>query len=128
MAWVRRVCQASLLGPRPSMTLMVVLSTPTPPSSLLPFRAMATGLDTWNGTTNGTWDGDELDYKCRFNESFKYVLLPVSYGVVCVLGLCLNAAALYIFLCRLKTWNASTTYMFHLAVSDALYAASLPLC
>ncbi|KAL2806726.1 P2Y purinoceptor 2 [Daubentonia madagascariensis] len=80
-----------------------------------------------NGTINGTWDEDELGYKCRFNEDFKYVLLPVSYGVVCVLGLCLNAVALYIFLCRLKTWNASTTYMFHLAVSDALYAASLPL-
>ncbi|XP_044609006.2 P2Y purinoceptor 2 isoform X2 [Equus asinus] len=90
-------------------------------------RAMATGLGLWNGTKNGTWDGDELGYKCRFNENFKYVLLPVSYGVVCVLGLCLNAVALYIFLCRLKTWNASTTYMFHLAVSDTLYAASLPL-
>ncbi|XP_012659706.1 P2Y purinoceptor 2 [Otolemur garnettii] len=80
-----------------------------------------------NDTINDTWDRDELGYKCRFNEDFKYVLLPVSYGVVCVLGLCLNAVALYIFLCRLKTWNASTTYMFHLAVSDALYAASLPL-
>ncbi|XP_017388425.1 P2Y purinoceptor 2 [Cebus imitator] len=88
---------------------------------------MAADLDPWNGTINGTWDGDELGYRCRFNEDFKYVLLPVSYGVVCVLGLCLNAVALYIFLCRLKTWNASTTYMFHLAVSDALYAASLPL-
>ncbi|XP_057551677.1 P2Y purinoceptor 2 isoform X1 [Hippopotamus amphibius kiboko] len=92
-----------------------------------PARAMATGPDLWNGTINGTLDGSGLDYKCRFNEDFKYVLLPVSYGVVCVLGLCLNAVALYIFLCRLKTWNASTTYMFHLAVSDALYAASLPL-
>ncbi|VCW70507.1 unnamed protein product [Gulo gulo] len=88
---------------------------------------MATGLGRWNGTANDSWEGDELGYKCRFNEDFKYVLLPVSYGVVCVLGLCLNAAALYIFLCRLKTWNASTTYMFHLAVCDALYAASLPL-
>lgn len=88
---------------------------------------MAADLGPWNGTINGTWDGDELGYRCRFNEDFKYVLLPVSYGVVCVLGLCLNAVALYIFLCRLKTWNASTTYMFHLAVSDALYAASLPL-
>lgn len=88
---------------------------------------MATGPGHWNSTTNDTWDGDELGYKCRFNEDFKYVLLPVSYGVVCVLGLGLNAAALYVFLCRLKTWNASTTYMFHLAVSDALYAASLPL-
>ncbi|ELW71858.1 P2Y purinoceptor 2 [Tupaia chinensis] len=88
---------------------------------------MATDVGPWNGTSNGTWDGDELGYRCRFNEDFKYVLLPVSYGVVCVLGLSLNAAALYIFLCRLKTWNASTTYMFHLAVSDALYAASLPL-
>lgn len=88
---------------------------------------MAAGLDSWNRTINGTWEGDELGYKCRFNEDFKYVLLPVSYGVVCVLGLCLNVVALYIFLCRLKTWNASTTYMFHLAVSDSLYAASLPL-
>ncbi|XP_045871570.1 P2Y purinoceptor 2 isoform X1 [Meles meles] len=91
------------------------------------YRAMATGLGRWNGTANDSWEGDELGYKCRFNEDFKYVLLPVSYGVVCVLGLCLNTAALYIFLCRLKTWNASTTYMFHLAVCDALYAASLPL-
>ncbi|XP_058161899.1 P2Y purinoceptor 2 [Dasypus novemcinctus] len=88
---------------------------------------MAAGLDPWNGTGNGTWERDEQGYKCRFNEEFKYVLLPVSYGVVCVLGLGLNAAALYAFLCRLKTWNASTTYMFHLAVSDSLYAASLPL-
>ncbi|XP_015332941.1 P2Y purinoceptor 2 [Marmota marmota marmota] len=88
---------------------------------------MEVGLDLCNDTINSTWDGDELGYRCRFNEDFKYVLLPVSYGVVCVLGLCLNAVALYIFLCRLKTWNASTTYMFHLAVSDALYAASLPL-
>ncbi|XP_031316155.1 P2Y purinoceptor 2 isoform X1 [Camelus dromedarius] len=93
---------------------------------LIPW-AMATGLGLWNDTINGTWDGDELGYKCRFNENFKYVLLPVSYGLVCVFGLCLNSAALYIFLCRLKTWNASTTYMFHLAVSDMLYAASLPL-
>ncbi|XP_006778035.1 PREDICTED: P2Y purinoceptor 2 [Myotis davidii] len=88
---------------------------------------MAAGPGLLNGTNNDTWNGDELVYKCRFNEDFKYVLLPVSYGVVCVLGLCLNVAVLYIFLCRLKTWNASTTYMFHLAVSDALYAASLPL-
>ncbi|XP_062948678.1 P2Y purinoceptor 2 isoform X2 [Cynocephalus volans] len=88
---------------------------------------MAADLDSWNGTINGTSDGDKLGYKCHFNEDFKYVLLPVSYGVVCVLGLCLNTVALYVFLCRLKTWNASTTYMFHLAVSDTLYAASLPL-
>jgi purinergic receptor P2Y (G protein-coupled) len=88
---------------------------------------MATDLSPWNDTTNDTWDGDELGYRCRFNEDFKYVLLPVSYGVVCVLGLGLNVVALYIFLCRLKNWNASTTYMFHLAVSDSLYAASLPL-
>lgn len=88
---------------------------------------MAADVDSWNSTINGTWEGDELGYKCRFNEDFKYVLLPWSYGVVCVLGLCLNVVALYVFLCRLKTWNASTTYMFHLAVSDSLYAASLPL-
>ncbi|NWH77263.1 P2RY2 protein, partial [Piaya cayana] len=65
--------------------------------------------------------------KCIFNEDFKYVLLPVSYGIVCVVGLFLNLLALYLFIFRIKTWNASTTYMFNLAVSDTLYVVSLPL-
>ncbi|KAM9038369.1 P2Y purinoceptor 2 [Sarcophilus harrisii] len=81
----------------------------------------------WNQSVNVTLNGNEVGYKCKFDEDFKYVLLPVSYGVVCVLGLCLNALALYIFLCRIKTWNSATTFMFNLAISDTLYVISLPL-
>ncbi|KAM4702206.1 P2Y purinoceptor 2-like [Discoglossus pictus] len=66
-------------------------------------------------------------YRCKFNEDFKYVLLPVSYGIVFCVGLILNVLSLYIFLFRIKPWNASTTYMFNLAVSDMLYVVSLPL-
>ncbi|MGH0179075.1 UNVERIFIED_CONTAM: hypothetical protein FKN15_024587 [Acipenser sinensis] len=63
---------------------------------------------------------------CRFDEEFKYILLPLSYGIVCVLGLVLNSVALWMFLCKMRPWKPSTVYMFHLAVSDTLYVLSLP--
>ncbi|XP_069828061.1 P2Y purinoceptor 2-like [Dendropsophus ebraccatus] len=66
-------------------------------------------------------------YRCKFDEDFKYVLLPVSYGIVFCIGLVLNVLSLYMFLFRIKPWNASTTYMFNLAISDTLYVISLPL-
>ncbi|XP_030595468.1 P2Y purinoceptor 4 [Archocentrus centrarchus] len=62
---------------------------------------------------------------CRFDEEFKYILLPVSYSLVFVFGFVLNAAALWLFL-KLRPWNTSTVYMFHLALSDFLYVLSLP--
>ncbi|KAG9338681.1 hypothetical protein JZ751_025519 [Albula glossodonta] len=63
---------------------------------------------------------------CRFDEEFKYILLPVSYGLVCVVGLLLNSVALWMFLTKMRPWNTSTVYMFHLALSDTLYVLSLP--
>lgn len=72
-------------------------------------------------------ENDTNPYKCMFDEDFKYVLLPVSYGIVLCVGLILNILALYIFLFRLRPWNASTTYMFNLVISDLLYVISLPL-
>ncbi|XP_039976191.1 P2Y purinoceptor 4 isoform X2 [Xiphias gladius] len=62
---------------------------------------------------------------CRFNEEFKYILLPVSYSLVFVVGFVLNATALWMFL-KMRPWNPSTVYMFHLALSDFLYVLSLP--
>ncbi|XP_061581494.1 P2Y purinoceptor 4 [Cololabis saira] len=62
---------------------------------------------------------------CRFDEEFKYILLPVSYGVVFVVGFILNATALWLFL-KMRPWKPSTVYMFHLALSDFLYVLSLP--
>ncbi|XP_039912348.1 P2Y purinoceptor 2 [Hirundo rustica] len=84
----------------------------------------------WTRIINSSSDPggtDDNPYKCVFDEDFKYVLLPVSYGIVCVVGLFLNLLALYAFIFRIKTWNASTTYMFNLAISDTLYVVSLPL-
>ncbi|XP_046704782.1 P2Y purinoceptor 4 isoform X2 [Silurus meridionalis] len=63
---------------------------------------------------------------CRFEEDFKYILLPVSYTIVCVLGLLLNSVAMWMFLTKMRPWNTSTVYMFHLALSDMLYVLSLP--
>ncbi|KAM7389925.1 hypothetical protein PAMP_023869 [Pampus punctatissimus] len=62
---------------------------------------------------------------CRFDEEFKYILLPVSYSLVFVVGFILNATALWIFL-KMRPWNTSTVFMFHLALSDFLYVLSLP--
>lgn len=65
------------------------------------------------------------NYSCRFDEEFKYILLPLSYSLVFVLGVVLNATALWLFL-KMRPWNPSTVYMFHLALSDFLYVLSLP--
>uniref|UniRef100_A0A3P8SGD3 Pyrimidinergic receptor P2Y4 n=1 Tax=Amphiprion percula TaxID=161767 RepID=A0A3P8SGD3_AMPPE len=66
-----------------------------------------------------------FNYSCRFDEEFKYILLPVSYSLVFVVGFVLNAAALWMFL-KMRPWNPSTVFMFHLALSDFLYVVSLP--
>ncbi|XP_072251579.1 P2Y purinoceptor 4-like [Leuresthes tenuis] len=62
---------------------------------------------------------------CRFDEEFKYILLPVSYSLVFVVGFVLNATALWVF-SKMRPWKPSTVYMFHLALSDFLYVLSLP--
>lgn len=68
---------------------------------------------------------ETLNYSCRFDEEFKYILLPVSYGLVFVVGFLLNAIALWIFL-KMRPWNPSMVFMFHLSLSDFLYVLSLP--
>lgn len=77
MALVRWGCQASLLCPNGRS-----------PHHPLPFRAMATGPGLWNGTINGTWDGDELGYKCRFNENFKYTCYCLCPTAWCACSRC----------------------------------------
>lgn len=72
-----------------------------------------------NSTTN-----DPL--YCKFQEDFKYILLPVSYSLVFVSGLALNGMALYVIVFRTKIWNPSTIYMFNLTMCDTLYILTLP--
>ncbi|KAK1804042.1 hypothetical protein P4O66_020086, partial [Electrophorus voltai] len=77
-------------------------------------------------TTSMPVDSEAGNQSCRFDEEFKYILLPVSYSLVCVLGLFLNSVALWMFLTKMRPWNTSTVYMFHLSLSDTLYVLSLP--
>ncbi|XP_060992487.1 P2Y purinoceptor 4 isoform X2 [Dama dama] len=71
-------------------------------------------------------DNSEMELDCQFNEEFKFFLLPMTYAVVFLLGLGLNALTIWLFLFRLRPWDATATYMFHLALSDTLYVLSLP--
>lgn len=63
---------------------------------------------------------------CKFQEDFKYILLPVSYALVFVFGLALNGTALYVIVFRTRTWKPSTIYMFNLTMCDTLYILTLP--
>ncbi|XP_069065966.1 P2Y purinoceptor 4 isoform X2 [Pleurodeles waltl] len=72
------------------------------------------------------WNTTENYDACVFNEEFKFILLPLSYAIVCILGLALNAGAIWMFVFKMRPWNATTIYMFNLAVSDILYVLSLP--
>ncbi|XP_044059524.1 P2Y purinoceptor 2-like isoform X2 [Siniperca chuatsi] len=65
-------------------------------------------------------------FYCKFREDFKYILLPVSYALVFVIGLALNATALYVIVFRTKHWKPSTIYMFNLTMCDTLYIFTLP--
>ncbi|XP_035535347.1 P2Y purinoceptor 2-like [Morone saxatilis] len=65
-------------------------------------------------------------FYCKFREDFKYILLPVTYALVFVIGLALNATALYVIVFRTKRWKPSTIYMFNLTMCDTLYIFTLP--
>ncbi|KAI7802652.1 putative P2Y purinoceptor 2-like, partial [Triplophysa rosa] len=65
-------------------------------------------------------------YKCPLEESFKYILLPVSYTLVFVVGLALNITAIYFILFRTRRWKPNTIYMINLNVCDTLYILTLP--
>uniref|UniRef100_UPI0037E72026 P2Y purinoceptor 2 n=1 Tax=Semicossyphus pulcher TaxID=241346 RepID=UPI0037E72026 len=75
---------------------------------------------------NKTNEGNYSAFYCKFQEDFKYILLPVSYALVFVIGLALNATALYVIVFRTKRWKPSTIYMFNLTMCDTLYIFTLP--
>ncbi|XP_006637691.1 lysophosphatidic acid receptor 5a [Lepisosteus oculatus] len=58
---------------------------------------------------------------------FRYPLFTVTYSVVLVLGLPLNAVSLWCLFRRLKLQSVPVVYMTNLAISDLLFVLSLPL-
>ncbi|XP_053329985.1 P2Y purinoceptor 4 [Spea bombifrons] len=69
---------------------------------------------------------EEDNESCIFNEQFKFLILPISYSAVFIVGLPLNATAIWIFIAKIRPWSPTTVYMFNLALSDMLYVLSLP--
>ncbi|KAE8584036.1 hypothetical protein XENTR_v10020798 [Xenopus tropicalis] len=82
--------------------------------------SLLTTLPLPKNLTNNTEDS------CVFNEGFKFLLLPISYSGVFMVGLPLNITAIWIFIAKMRPWNPTTVYMFNLALSDTLYVLSLP--
>lgn len=76
--------------------------------------------------SNNITSDRNLTHYCKFQEDFKYILLPVSYALVFVVGLALNAMALFVILFRTKRWKPSTIYMLNLTTCDTLYILTLP--
>ncbi|XP_036393530.1 P2Y purinoceptor 3-like [Megalops cyprinoides] len=64
---------------------------------------------------------------CPVSETYKEILLPVTYSLVFVLGLALNGRLLWLVCFRTKTWSCSVIYLVNLAVADLLHVLTLPL-
>ncbi|TRZ02155.1 hypothetical protein DNTS_014246 [Danionella cerebrum] len=77
-------------------------------------------------TLNNTSPNISDLHHCKFDETFKYILLPVTYSLVLVVGLGLNITAMYVILFRTTNWKPSTIYMINLNVCDTLYILTLP--
>ncbi|XP_071353448.1 P2Y purinoceptor 3-like [Trachinotus anak] len=68
----------------------------------------------------------EAFHICPVTNYYKRILLPVSYGLVFVLGLTLNGALLWCVCARTRRWSSTVIYMVNLAVADLLYVLALP--
>ncbi|XP_014350366.1 lysophosphatidic acid receptor 5 [Latimeria chalumnae] len=64
--------------------------------------------------------------ECPENQ-FSHTLHLIAYSVLFLVGLVLNAIALFIFVRYLKLHSVVSIYMFNLALSDLLFTISLPL-
>lgn len=78
-----------------------------------------------NGPANGSGPSS-----CSFDESYKYVFLPVCYSLTFVFSLGLNSVVLLRSCCchgGRRRCNTSLIYMVNLATTDLMYGLSLPL-
>jgi len=84
------------------------------------------------GSTHPNTSGVSPPSSCSFDESYKYVFLPVCYSLTFLFSLTLNSVVL-LRSCRHhsgggggRRWNTSLIYMVNLATTDLMYGLSLP--
>ncbi|KAK1167329.1 hypothetical protein AOXY_G12055 [Acipenser oxyrinchus oxyrinchus] len=94
-----------------------MIGLPTPQS---------TGLD--NSTESYTFPLQKPSNNCELQDGILSVVLPVSYSVICILGLLSNSVALWVFTLNYKSTKTSIiVYMRNLAIADFLLVLCLPL-
>ncbi|XP_072230558.1 P2Y purinoceptor 3 [Leuresthes tenuis] len=84
------------------------------------------------GSSHPNTSGVSPPSSCSFDESYKYVFLPVCYSLTFLFSLTLNSVVL-LRSCRRRRcggggrrWNTSLIYMVNLATTDLMYGLSLP--
>lgn len=55
------------------------------------------------------------------------LILPPVLTVDVILGILGNVVSLWIFCCKVKTWNPNNLFLFNLVIADFLVLVSLPL-
>ncbi|XP_049919345.1 2-oxoglutarate receptor 1-like [Epinephelus moara] len=68
----------------------------------------------------------ELHNCTDVDQLMKRYYLPVSYGVIFIVGLVGNVTSLGIYLTKLRPWTSSSIIMVNLALTDLLYVLSMP--
>lgn len=56
----------------------------------------------------------------------KNYYLPVTYGIIFIVGLLGNLTSIFIYLTKLRPWKSSSIIMVNLALTDLLYVLSMP--
>ncbi|XP_030634868.1 2-oxoglutarate receptor 1-like [Chanos chanos] len=56
----------------------------------------------------------------------KRYYLPVTYSIICVVGVVGNVTSLLVYMTRVRPWHSNSIIMVNLAISDLLYMFSLP--
>uniref|UniRef100_A0A8C4ZC84 P2Y purinoceptor 2 n=1 Tax=Gadus morhua TaxID=8049 RepID=A0A8C4ZC84_GADMO len=82
-------------------------------------------MEAEGGTSSGNSSNScpEGDY----NTVLKYLLLPISFSLLFLFGLSLNAFTLFFIKFRTKHWTPFTIYMLNLTVCDTLFVLMLPV-
>lgn len=56
----------------------------------------------------------------------KNYYLPVTYGIIFIVGLLGNLTSIFIYVTKLRPWKSSSIIMVNLALTDLLYVLSMP--
>uniref|UniRef100_UPI00398E7792 platelet-activating factor receptor n=1 Tax=Pristiophorus japonicus TaxID=55135 RepID=UPI00398E7792 len=80
----------------------------------------ASGIATFSNKTNGT---------CQIDAEFRYILFPIVYSFIFILGLLGNCYVLWVFKQMPPTRNTNEIkiFMVNLSVADLLFIVTLPL-